>query len=260
MEARLSMDVLPRFMVKNDMGSLLMVLYSIGSYLVFAATFAYAAGFVGSMPHLKNIDSGPVHPVGIALVIDLLLLAIFAVQHSVMARRAFKAWWTRIVPAPIERSTYVLAATGALALLLWQWAPIPQPVIWDVRSPMAVAVIYVLFAAGWMILLLSTFLINHFELFGLRQPVMHALGRRSPPPQFRTPSLYRVVRHPLYFGILVSFWATPHMSAGHLLFSLGTTAYIFLGIFFEERDLVAQFGERYRAYRESVRMILPFPR
>jgi len=241
------------------MGRVSMALYSIGAYLFFAATFAYAAGFVGNLPLPTNIDSGPVIPVTRAIVIDVLLLAIFAIQHSVMARAGFKRWWTRFVPQPIERSTYVLAATAALALLLWQWKPIPSPVAWEVHAPLAVIVLQGLFFAGWAVLLLASFLIDHFELFGLRQPFMHARGESSPAQDFRTPLLYRFVRHPIYLGLLISFWSAPRMSAGHLLFSIATTAYIFLGIFLEERDLVAQFGDRYRAYRREVRMILPLP-
>jgi protein-S-isoprenylcysteine O-methyltransferase Ste14 len=241
------------------MAPVLMASYGIVVYLFFAATFAYAAAFVGNLPVPKNIDSGAVIPMAQAIVVDLALLALFAVQHSVMARAGFKRWWTRIVPKPIERSTYVLAATAALALMVWQWQPIPQPVIWEVQNGLAVVILHVLFFAGWAILLLASFLIDHFELFGLRQPFMHARGARAAVAEFTTPSLYRYVRHPIYLGLLISFWAAPRMSAGHLLFSIATTSYIFLGIFFEERDLMRQFGERYRAYRREVRMILPFP-
>jgi protein-S-isoprenylcysteine O-methyltransferase Ste14 len=215
------------------------------------------AGFVGNFPLPTNIDTGPIIPTAQAIFVDALLLSIFAIQHSVMARAGFKRWWTRIVPEPIERSTYVLAASAALALLLWQWKPIPEPVIWDVRDPLAVTILNVLFFAGWIVLLLASFLLDHFELFGLRQPLSHARGYRVRIAEFRTPSLYRYVRHPIYLGLLMSFWSAPHMSAGHLLFSIGTTCYIFVGILFEERDLVAQFGERYRAYRRQVHMILP---
>ncbi|HZZ93635.1 MAG TPA: isoprenylcysteine carboxylmethyltransferase family protein [Usitatibacter sp.] len=242
------------------MGSLLMVTYSIGAYLFFIATFVYTVGFLGGLPLPKNIDGGTVHPLAGSIGVDLLLLAIFAVQHSVMARPAFKARWTRIVPPPLERSTFVLASTCALALLLWQWRPIPSPVLWDIHNTPGIVAVYGLFALGWAVLLLATFLINHFELFGLWQPVAHAFGQRPSTPHFQTPMLYRFVRHPLYLGFLIAFWSTPHMSAGHLLFALGATGYIFIGIFFEERDLVAQFGERYRAYREKVGMILPLPR
>jgi protein-S-isoprenylcysteine O-methyltransferase Ste14 len=236
----------------------LMVLYSVAAYGFFLVTFACTAAFVGGFGFVKNIESGPVTTVAHAIAVDLMLLAVFVVQHSVMARRGFKRWWTRIVPEPIERSTFVLAATGALAFLIWQWRPIPDPVIWHASSAFLVMLLWALFASGWAVALVSTFLIDHFELFGLRQAFAVATGRTVPPAEFRTPFLYRMVRHPLYLGLLIAFWATPHMSAGHLLFSLGTTAYIFLGMFFEERDLVAQFGARYHAYRDRVAMIVPF--
>ena len=236
----------------------MMVAYSAAAYLFFLVTFAYAAAFVGGFAFVRNIDSAPAGPVGHAIAVDVMLLAIFAVQHSVMARQGFKRWWTRIVPSPIERSTYVLAATAALALLLWQWRAIPHPVLWNMSSPLAGGLMWTLFALGWILALSSTFLIDHFELFGLRQPFAFALGRTIGPAEFGTPFLYRMVRHPLYLGLLIAFWSTPHMSAGHLLFSAGTTAYIFLGIFFEERDLIAQFGSRYHDYRDRVAMILPF--
>jgi protein-S-isoprenylcysteine O-methyltransferase Ste14 len=241
------------------MGPFLMALYGIAAYLFFAATFAYTAGFLGNFPLPKNIDSGPVIPVATSVAVDLMLLTLFAVQHSVMARAGFKRWWTRIVPEPVERSTYVLAATAALALLVWQWKPIPQPLVWDVQNTVAVTILQVLFFGGWVILLLASFLIDHFELFGLRQPFRHATGASTRSTEFRTPFLYRFVRHPIYLGLLISFWAAPRMSAGHLLVSIAASGYIFVGIFFEERDLVAQFGERYRRYRREVRMILPLP-
>ena len=240
------------------MGAWMMALYSVVSYVLFLVTFTYSALFVAGLPFVKGIDAGALRPAQHAIAVDLLLLALFAVQHSVMARRGFKRWWTRLVPQPIERSTYVLAATAALAILLWQWQPIPQPVVWSVSSPLGTALVWTVSALGWVVALSSTFLIDHFELFGLRQPFTLATGKMAGTPEFRTPLLYRMVRHPLYLGLLIAFWATPRMSAGHLLFSVGTTAYIFLGIFFEERDLVAQFGARYHDYRERVAMILPF--
>ena len=192
-----------------------------------------------------------------SVVVDLLLLGVFAVQHSVMARRSFKRWWTRVVPTAVERSTYVLMASLALALLCWQWRPIAEPVIWKVESVAGVQLLWTVFWLGWAVLLLSTFLINHFELFGVRQVFARMARRELPEPEFRTPLLYRYVRHPIYLGFLLGFWAAPVMTAGHLLFSVAVTGYILVGIWFEERDLVAQFGEQYRRYRNQVGMLLP---
>jgi len=189
--------------------------------------------------------------------VNLLLLGLFAVQHSVMARRSFKRWWTRIVSPAVERSTFVLATSLVLALLLWQWRPISEPVVWRVQSAVGAELVWAVFWLGWVVLLISTFLLNHFELFGLRQVFAHATGRDLPAPEFKTPLFYRYVRHPLYLGFLLAFWAAPVMTAGHLLFSIGTTGYILVGIWFEERDLIAQFGERYHRYRSEVGMLLP---
>jgi methanethiol S-methyltransferase len=236
----------------------LAALYGAIVYLFFLATFVYAIGFVGNLRLLpKTIDSGTPVPLAEALIVNLLLLGLFAVQHSVMARRGFKRWWTRFVPESIERSTFVLAATAVLALLLWQWRPLAAPVVWSVHKRAGVLAIEAVFWLGWAVLLVSTFLINHFELFGLRQVYARLRGERLPAPQFRTPGLYRHVRHPIYLGFVLAFWAAPTMTAGHLMFAIATTGYILVGIWFEERDLIAQFGGRYRLYREQVGMLWP---
>ncbi|HET6619649.1 MAG TPA: isoprenylcysteine carboxylmethyltransferase family protein [Dongiaceae bacterium] len=240
------------------MGGILAVLYGLAAYVAFLATFTYAIAFVGNIVVPKTIDSGTPGPLVESLIVNVVLLGIFAVQHSVMARQGFKRWWTRIVPKSVERSTFVLFATAALALLLWQWRPMPD-VVWSVQDPIAVAAMQGLFWLGWAILLLSTFLLNHFELFGLRQVVARLMGWQTPEPQFRTPFLYKRVRHPLYLGFVIAFWAAPTMTVGHLLFSVATTGYILIGIFFEERDLVNLFGDQYRRYRRQVSMLFPLP-
>jgi protein-S-isoprenylcysteine O-methyltransferase Ste14 len=231
--------------------------YGVLVYAFFLATFSYAIAFVGNFLVPKTIDSGPASGLAEALLVNLALLAVFALQHSIMARKSFKRWWTQFVPPAVERSTYVLAATLALALLLWQWRPIAEPVLWRVENPAAVAAIWTVFCLGWGILLLATFLINHFELFGLRQVFSFLVGRDIPEAEFRTPLIYRYVRHPIYLGFLLGFWAAPVMTAGHLFFAAGATGYILVGIWFEERDLIAQFGEQYRRYRDQVGMLIP---
>lgn len=230
--------------------------YALGAYLVFLGTFLYAIAFVGDLPVPKTLETGPAAPVPVALFIDACLLTVFAVQHSLMARPAFKRWWTRFVPRAVERSTYVLFASAALLLIYWQWRPIAMP-IWTVSDPIAATVLQGVFWAGWLLVLTSTFLINHFELFGLHQVWAFVRRRELPTATFKTPSLYKYVRHPIYLGFLLAFWATPTMSAGHLLFAIATTGYILLGIWFEERDLIAHFGARYRRYREQVGMLWP---
>jgi len=231
--------------------------YGVVAYAACLATLLYLIGFSGNLLVPRSVDSGADAPWGEALVADLLLLALFGVQHSVMARRGFKQWWTRVVPAAVERSTYVLATCAVLALMFRFWVPIHAPVIWRVEQGAGVALLWGLFALGWVLALASTFQIDHFELFGLQQVFARLTQRAAPETRFKTPLLYRYVRHPLYSGLLLAFWSVPVMTAGRLLFALGSTAYILIGIAFEERDLVRQFGERYRTYRDEVGMLIP---
>lgn len=243
---------------KRDVFSRVIVfLYGVGAYTVFFVTFLYAIGFVVGLGVPKTIDTGDVAPLAEAIGINISLLAAFAIQHSVMARPQFKQWWTQFVPKPIERSTYVLLASLALALLLWQWQPIPA-VVWKIGDPRAAATVTGLSLAGWLFALTSTFLINHFELFGLHQVTSNLAGRPTPGPRFFTPLFYRFVRHPLYLGLIIAFWASPTMTVGHLLFAVGMTAYILLGIMLEERDLIDLFGDEYRRYRDRVSMLVPW--
>jgi protein-S-isoprenylcysteine O-methyltransferase Ste14 len=239
------------------MSRIIAFLYGLAAYLVFFVTILYAIGFVTGLVVPKTIDTGTVVPLVEALVVNLLLMSLFAVQHSVMARKPFKQWWTQYVPASVERSTYVLFASLTLLLLFWQWRPIPA-VVWqfdDARTAMA---LIALSFVGWVLVFSSTFLINHFELFGLHQVVNNLAGRSMPAPRFRTPVLYKVVRHPIYLGFIIAFWVAPTMTFGHLLFAAVTTAYIFVGIALEERDLIEMFGDEYRRYRQRVAMIVPF--
>lgn len=239
------------------MAKFMAFLYGIVAYLAFAVTIVYAIGFVAGLVVPKTIDSGAVVPLTEAIVVNLLLMSLFAVQHSVMARPQFKKWWTQFVPVAVERSTFVLFSSLALLLLFWQWRPIPA-VVWQASNPEVATSLLVLGLFGWLLVFISTFLINHFELFGLHQVANHLVGRPMPAVRFRTPMLYNLVRHPIYLGFIIFFWATPVMTAGHLLFAAVTTAYIFVGIALEEHDLIAVFGDEYRRYRQRVAMIVPF--
>ncbi len=241
------------------MGRIIGFLFGLVAYLVFLPTFLYAIGFVTGLLVPKTIDSGPVVPLAEALIINILLMSLFAVQHSAMARKPFKQWWTQFVPVSVERSTYVLLTSLALILLFWQWRPIPT-VVWEITNPQIAMAVTALSLAGWLLVLFSTFLINHFELFGLRQVAINLAGRKMPEPRFKTPVLYKIVRHPIYLGFIIAFWAAPVMTVGHLLFAAVTTAYIFVGIFLEERDLIQLFGEEYKRYRAHVGMLVPFRR
>jgi protein-S-isoprenylcysteine O-methyltransferase Ste14 len=232
-------------------------LYGVVAYAAFLVTILYAIGFVGDYAVAKTVDAGKEVPLAEALAVNLLLMSLFAVQHSLMARKQFKEWWTQYVPKPVERSTHVLFASLCLMLLFWQWRPIPA-IVWQVDGPDVAATIATVSLAGWVIVFTSTFMINHFELFGLNQVTRNLADREMPAPRFRTPLYYNFVRHPIYLGFIIAFWAAPVMTAGHLLFAAVTTAYIFVGILFEERDLVEMFGDEYRQYRKHVSMLLPW--
>ena len=238
-------------------------LYGLVAYVIFLGAFLYAIAFVSGPPLPlalpKTIDIGPASPVVEVLIVNLLLMSLFALQHSIMARQGFKRWWTQFVSPAIERSTYVLFASLALILLMWQWRPITE-VVWQLADPKLALAVQVVSFLGWGIVLLSTFLINHFELFGVHQVVNNLTGRQMPAPRFYTPLFYKFVRHPLYLGFIIAFWVAPTMTAGHLLFAAVTTAYIFIGMLLEERDLVDLFGDDYRRYRQRVAMIVPWRR
>ena len=237
--------------------SALFLFYGLVAYIIFFATFCYAVGFVSTILVAKHIDSLPQSPLGYALMVNAALLTLFAVQHSVMARPAFKKWWTRIIPESIERSTYVLLGSSCLIIVFKYWQPVGG-VIWHVESESIQIFLKALCLFGFTIVLISTFLINHFDLFGLRHVWLHFTGEKYKPLPFKTPFIYKYVRHPLYMGFMIAFWSTPVMTIAHLLFALMTTAYMLTAIQFEENDLVKQFGARYKAYKNSAPMIIPF--
>jgi len=241
------------------MGRLLALLYGAACYLLGFVTVLYAIGFVGNLVVPKSIDSGGQGSLGETLLINVVLLGIFAIQHSVMARPIFKRWWTRVVPPPVERSTYVLLTSLALILLFWQWRPMTG-VAWNVESAGGRHVLWALFWIGWLTVFVSSFLINHLDLFGLRQVYLHMKGQEYSNLPFTKPLLYRLVRHPMMLGFVVAFWAAPYMTLGHIVFSVATTAYILVALQLEEGDLVTHLGAEYREYQQQVPMILPIPK
>src|SRR4051795_355269 len=236
---------------------LLTLCYGGLAHLIFFGTFLYAVGFVSGYVVPKTVDTGSTSSLQTALLVNLVLMSIFAVQHSGMARRGFKKLFARFASPAIERSTYVLLASLSLILLYWQWQPMPA-VTWNIEAPVLAGVVTAGGFLGWLIVLYSTFLISHFELFGLTQVVSHFAGRVAEPMKFKTPGLYRLIRHPIYLGFIIAFWCTPMMTAGHLLFAAVTTAYIFVGIYLEERDLIEIFGDEYRSYKNRVSMLVPW--
>jgi methanethiol S-methyltransferase len=240
------------------MGRFAAMLYGVVAYAVFFATFLYAVGFVGNVFVPKAIDTNARPFSVVSLVVDALLLGLFATQHSVMARQGFKEVWTKLVPKPVERSTYVLLSSLCLVLVYWQWRAMLGNV-WDVENPEAQRVLMGLFWLGWLQVLASTFMINHFDLFGLRQVYLYMNGREYTPIGFKTPMLYKYLRHPVMLGFLIAFWATPRMTVGHLLFAVATTSYVLVAIQLEERDLIRHHGDTYKQYRGRTSMLLPMP-
>ena len=239
------------------MSRTLTMLFALVAYAIFFATFLYLIAFVGNIPVVpRSVDAGPATAPATALIFDIALIALFGVQHSVMARKGFKQWWTRVVPVPAERSVYVLMASAVLIVLMSFWRPI-DGVIWSVTNPLGETILWALFGIGWLLVLVSTFLLNHFELFGLQQAWFHMRGRQAEPHQLRQPMFYKWVAHPLYSGFFLAFWATPHMTAGHLLLSAGMSIYMLIAIRYEERDLTDYYGEDYTRYRSGVGMLFP---
>jgi protein-S-isoprenylcysteine O-methyltransferase Ste14 len=239
------------------MSGLLALLYGMSSYAVFVFTLLYAIGFVGNFVVPKAIDSGTAAPLLQSILVDVLLLTLFAIQHSVMARPGFKALWTKIVPASLERATYVLVSSLVLLLVFWQWRAMPE-VIWQASGDVARAAIWGLFALGWLVGFLSTYMIDHFDLFGLRQVMLNFRGQPYQPRPFMIRGLYRLVRHPLMLGFIIAFWAAPTMTLGHLFFAAAMSAYILVALQFEERDLLAALGDAYADYRRRVPMLIPW--
>ena len=240
------------------MAGLVAVIYGVVAYGFTLVALLYLIGFVGNLIVPKSIDSGTAGPLLQSVIVDTMLIGLFAIQHSVMARQGFKRWWTRMVPPSVERSTYLLATSLVLLLLYWQWQPIPA-IVWTVHNPTAAALLDGIFWLGWVVLVASTFMLNHFEMFGLSQVFGRLFGKQPSDATFRTPLLYRWVRHPIYLGVLLAVWATPTMTLGHLLLALVITGYILIGIQLEEDDLIQQFGEQYRRYRRHAAMLIPTP-
>ncbi len=231
-------------------------LYGVVCYLIFFGTFLYSIGFVGNFVVPKSMDTGVSGPLAEAVVINMLLLSVFAIQHSVMARRGFKKAWTKFIPASIERNTYVLFSSLALILLYWQWRPMGE-VIWDVSGTSLEKILIAVSVIGWLFVLVSTFLLDHFELLGLKQALYNLKEKKLPKTQFKTPGFYQFIRHPIYFGFTVAFWATPIMTTGHLLFAICTLGYTIVGILLEEKDLISEFGNEYETYKAKVSMLIP---
>jgi protein-S-isoprenylcysteine O-methyltransferase Ste14 len=238
------------------MGRIISFLYGVLAHAGFLIVFLYLIGFLGNFVVPKSIDSGQAGPFGQALLINVILLGIFGIQHSVMARPGFKQWWTRFVPKHIERSTFVMISNLLVVLLFWQWQPMVG-VIWNVEHPVGASVLWALFGLGWLVIVIGSFMINHFDLFGTRQVYLHLRGKDYSALEFKTKGFYKYIRHPLMLGWITAFWSTPHMTVGHLVFAIGTTVYILIAIQIEERDLIRFHGEAYENYRRSVSMLLP---